>query len=323
MSAVGDFEAAPVPLAAIQAGLERTGMRVASGTHALDLSEAQQAARQFGTPPLWVKSIGERHPRFCMELDNAADLPLGFVQASHRSTVPGVYVQQAVRGTVYRMYLDRSDTGCAPVILEAELGVDSQYRVVMEIVVHQKLDPALRDALLEAAAAAAALVQDPRRWLELELVWTSEGPTVTDLWLSEEPTAIATVLRGAGLDRLMRGEGGIPALAVAWISSRSGVVRKIEGVDSARAEEGVLSADVLVSVGDTIGHVIDKASRDRLGFVLSAVVCSSRARMRACPRSDGLRRRDRARAWPRAPRTPAASPEPTCSFRASRTRACR
>lgn len=59
------------------------------------------------------------------------------------------------------------------------------------------------------------------------------------------------------------------SVALEWLYSRSGIVESIAGVEATRNLPGVQAVQLNVSVGDTLGHVLDAASRDKLGYVVT------------------------------------------------------
>jgi len=260
---------AEVPLLAIAPAITGAGFDVAPAMLVRDVTDGVRWVAGLEDGPLWIKSVGQGHPRFCMNLDHRADLPLGIRQARKRSTFPGVLVERALHGEVYRIHLHRHRTDAQPVILRADLSGESHYRVVELLVLDTHLDHVVRDALVRLTRACAEALEDDRPWLELEVVVDPRRYALTDVWLSHEPTVMARALHDAGLDAFLHGETPEPALAVAWLTSRSGVIRAIEGLDAALASDGVIYVSIAARVGETVGHVIDKASRDRLGYVLA------------------------------------------------------
>ncbi|MBI1317346.1 MAG: hypothetical protein GC168_00170 [Candidatus Hydrogenedens sp.] len=259
-----------VPFLDIAERLEQDGVRVAPGILACDRDEGRLAAAQGARGPLWLKSVGEGNPRFCMELQFPEDLSLGFIQAIQRSTSNAVLVQRGENGPVYRLHCDRELRPVSPVMAEASLAPDSPYRVVMELTLPGDLSSERAQQLSAIARRTEALLEDDsRRWLEIEVVCTEAGPVLTDVWLSSTPTVIMTALQRAGLDGMPHGGDNGSAFSVAWLRSRSGVIRRIEGLERARALRSVVDVVVHATLGDVVGHVVDKQSRDRLGYVLA------------------------------------------------------
>lgn len=277
-----DTAAQNVPLMDIAARIEREGVQTAPGVLATERDAGALAAARLGNGPLWIKSVGEGHPRFCMELQYPEDLPLGFVQAARRSTTHAVLVQRGVEGLAYRLHCDRRQRPLTPLIAEASLAPDSPYRVVMELTLPVALNRERAEALQFIAHTVDRLLEhDPRPWLEVEAVWSDKGPVLTDVWLDGEPTEVMAALRQAGLDTVMNGAVPDRALSVAWLRSRSGVIRRIEGVERALALRSVIDVYVRARPGDVVGHVVDKDSRDRLGYVMASGATPADARNHA------------------------------------------
>ncbi len=57
------------------------------------------------------------------------------------------------------------------------------------------------------------------------------------------------------------------AVAIAWIPARPGRLARVEGLAVARCMPGVLTVSVRAQEGDIVGHAMDAAARDRIGFL--------------------------------------------------------
>lgn len=57
-------------------------------------------------------------------------------------------------------------------------------------------------------------------------------------------------------------------VALRWLRSRSGIVESVDGASDVLAMNGVLSLQVDVKPGNQLGHVLDRYSRDRLGYLV-------------------------------------------------------
>ena len=57
--------------------------------------------------------------------------------------------------------------------------------------------------------------------------------------------------------------------AVGWIPTHSGMVMSMEGIEEARTLAGVRQVRVSAKPGDVMGHVVDVATRDRVGYVIA------------------------------------------------------
>lgn len=58
------------------------------------------------------------------------------------------------------------------------------------------------------------------------------------------------------------------AATLRWLRSRSGIVESVNGVNDVLALPGVQMLQVDVEVGETLGHVVDRHTRDRLGYLV-------------------------------------------------------
>jgi hypothetical protein len=68
---------------------------------------------------------------------------------------------------------------------------------------------------------------------------------------------------------------------VLWLEVSAGRVVTIQGIESARASEGILTVHVPAEIGDTMPHCVDEPTRDRRGYVVAVGHNLAEARRRA------------------------------------------
>jgi len=56
---------------------------------------------------------------------------------------------------------------------------------------------------------------------------------------------------------------------VQWLETHSGVVKSVKGGDAAAAQPGIITVELAVREGDIMRHVVDKESREKVGFVIA------------------------------------------------------
>jgi hypothetical protein len=75
--------------------------------------------------------------------------------------------------------------------------------------------------------------------------------------------------------RLLQGEALLPptpvsqAVSLQWLSSRSGIVEEIVGVEDAVEMLGIYTVELCVEVGTRLGHVLHTESRNEIGYVVA------------------------------------------------------
>lgn len=240
--------------------------------------EAARAAALEPGYPVWIRAGHE----FCVRVEQPTDLPMAVAQAEKRSGGP-VLVQKAVAGDTYRLVGFKIGRAFHPVeILRIDFP-DSVYRVPLAISVPCGLGGGPYGRILEAARPAGVALPPGYHYVEMEFVLAEEMLVLTHVSSSDAPdTATAKVLYQAyGLAltsdaRLVAAKyppQSVPTRELGaawhWLKPDTGVVVEIEGLEAARAEPGVCEFLLDVQPGDTLGHVVDLASRDRVGHVLA------------------------------------------------------
>lgn len=231
-----------------------------------DVPEAAAIARHLSYP-LWIRSTGEPDPRFCITLHSPDDLPLACAQAVKRSGSGKLLLQRATEGTTLRVWFPPETKPQEAQALAATHSTESAYRLVDALVNNAVPEPVarfgdwLRAAMLEADG-----------WFEGEFSLVDSQAYLTGLWHCDAPhPAVAA---------LVEAKGGAYS-AVHWLQSRSGLVTGIEGESKAAAMPGIVGVHVAAAPGTILSHVIDEASRDRLGFVVAKGDTAEQALQRA------------------------------------------
>ena len=245
---------------------------------------AAEAGLDYIEPPCWLRNFaGSAAPR-CLRLDHAEDLPLLFAKAGEKSPGKCVLLQKAPTGDLYRVVGFKLGRDYHPVEVIRERSAEGPYRVPAALTVGDQIAGAPYEAMLRLARRAAAALPPFHGPLEIELVLDDAAPILTDL--RPQPTfslLVEAALRlalGVNLreDTLRVAMGDAPQLApvenlaaaVRMLDSHSGIVESVEGIEAARRVKNVRLVAVQAQPGDVVGHAIDEAAREQVGYVAAA-----------------------------------------------------
>lgn len=234
--------------------------------------------------PLWVES-GRAFGRACrFRVDHAADLPLVLNKARKQAPGSPVLLRCAVDGPLFRMIGFHVGREYVPVEV-IEVGIlDGFYAVPMTVTLPPGCSGRAYQQIVGLAAQAGRVLPTGHYLAEIEFGIVGDTGVLTGI---QRLTAVEPVSRqilqlalGIDLDSdFLRVASGLPpcqtprrALAVAarWLTSHSGHVESIAGIDAARALAGVQEVCVATRVGDTLRHVTCLESRDRVGYVIAS-----------------------------------------------------
>jgi len=244
------------------------------------IEAAEQTAVDLGWPA-WI-SAG---PLWRMRVENPDDLPLAWAKAQKHlpQADAGVLVQADVQGDRCRLLGCKVQRAFYPVeILSERLSADV-FGVPMEICVPAGLAAARYSHLVELSKRAGAALPQGGYYVEMEWVVSADAIALVGIHASEMPDPVLVQLmqfaQGIDLETDVRRAAAFDwprsaprrdmAAAVCWLTSHSGVVESISGIEAAEAVPGVQKVVVRVRPGDILGHVTDIPSRDRLGYLLA------------------------------------------------------
>ena len=233
--------------------------------------------------PLWVSpcAVCSGSPR--MRVDQEADLVLAMNKARKNSRTGLIHIQRALEGPLFRLYGFQFNGGYFPTEVVEEILPPSPYAVPAGAGVPANLSGAAYQQLVSASQKVVRTLPPGDCMLEMEFAVLDGAPTLAGIQVALPPNEVVIRLLelayGIDLDadmlRVAMGEAprevatrGLAA-AARWLRSHSGIVEEILGVDAAQALAGVREVHVNVSPGLTLGHVVDEASRDRLGYVVA------------------------------------------------------
>ena len=247
------------------AGLPAAPVWVAGGSPAYGGEDALEKG-------LWVKAGSRAGQGFCMRVHHPADLPLALSKAKKLGKGAAPLVQAAVEGKAI-VLLGRWIEGLFQVLARARVEMtEGMFRIPIAYSTPPDLNPAEHAALDRATAALSELPYTDGAMVAAEIVVSGMGMVLTDL----HPMPAACPVFLEALDISFGTEwrrGALPedsAMALRWLPSPSGQVVTVDGVDAARAMDGVCRVVVNARPGDTLRHATDTTSRDRTGYVIAA-----------------------------------------------------
>jgi biotin carboxylase len=245
------------------------------------LEDAETAVKELGLPVV-VKPVDAADSRGAYRLDHIEELPLAFAKARRSSPTATLLLEEFLEGDAFAVdgVLVQGAFHFAAVVARETCPPPFLFDMALHTL--PDLNEASQVALLGEAEAALAAIGLTDAVFHVELTLTESGPRVVEVSTCV-PRHIGTHLLPAacGIDLLaeaLRFALGFPpgqeaspecGAALCWISSNSGIVTSIEGVDQARALPGVEQVEITTEPGKRLGHAVDIPSRDAVGWVLA------------------------------------------------------
>jgi biotin carboxylase len=267
---------------AMREALRAQGVPGPSFRGAQSVEEAEAAAQEIGLPVV-VKPVDACGSRGVQRVDYIEDVSLAFVQALKHSRSKAVLLEAFMAGEEYNVYGLVFEGVYRPAGIAGKERSAPPYHYNTGIQMPAVVDAGTRDALVEAAETALRAIGFESGTALVEAIVTSEGPRIVEISGRSAAGRVATDLIpfAFGLDyvadslRVALGEAPRErqqyerGCALYWVPSHSGVVSRIEGLNGARDMPGVREVSIAVQPGDVLGHVVDCATRDRIGYVLA------------------------------------------------------
>jgi len=270
-----------------------------AGAQLLDLA-ALESLREGGDTlpvPAWVRSTCGDADASCMRVEHPSDFSLAMQKLRKRNPGGQLRIQPAVEGDIYRLLAFKTGRTLTPVDIVEESVTPSVYRVPLGMAMPMPRRGALHEAIGRVAAAVNRDLPPGHGYVEMEFVASPGGVALTDVQapahLSRELRDLVRLSLGVDLLRasLECALGRAPSIspttetgvAFTWLLTRSGVVTGLEGVEAARAMPGVMEVEIRAKEGDILSHVVDRASRERGGYIIArgATAAIAKARLEA------------------------------------------
>ncbi len=267
---------------ALREALDDAGLPNPSYASAATLTQAERAVQDIGLPVI-VKPVDGNASRGVMRIDHFEDLSLAFRTALEASRCNLVMVEAFMEGEEYNvdglMYDGRYILGG----ITGKERSSAPYRFDWGIYMPPRLSAEDETDIAEAVQRALDAVGLRFGTTHAEVMLTAQGPRIVEVagrpGGGRIPTDLIPLTYGmdfmADALRVCMGEPPqeqrrwVRGSAVYWIPTHSGVVADIQGVDEARALRSVREVVLSVKVGDTLRHVVDCATRDKVGYILT------------------------------------------------------
>lgn len=268
--------------AAMREALAAGGAGLVPFRRAESREEAEAAASAMGLPVI-VKPADGNASKGVQQVEHIEDVSLAFAKAAARSASGAVIVETFVEGAEFNVdglvYEGQFTLG-------GITGKDVSplpFRYDMGIWMPPMLPPETEEAIVHAVDEALVAIGYHTGTVHAEVIVGPEGARIVEIAGRPGGGRIPTDLipRSYGWDytadslRIALGEAPIGArvtsrgTAVYWVQAPSGVVADIIGVENARAMDGIFDVVMTVREGDTLGHIIDCATRDAIGYVMA------------------------------------------------------
>jgi len=277
------------PLAAARVS-DRLAVRQALQEHAIPVprfmsarssKEAEAAAQAIGTPALVMPAdTGGRVTR----VDYLADVSLAFDQARRHASSDTVLLEEYLDGDAFCVDALIHEGGFVLGGIARKERSTSSYQYDTGIVMPASVDTELRQAVIDLALQALAAIGFTLGAAHIDILVTPDGPRVVDIACCPEGVRVSIDLvpLACGMDfladSLCIAVGEPPqespqyerSAAILWIPCGSGIVTDIQGVDEAAAIPGIQEVTVAAKPGDVMQHIVDCATRDKVGYVIAA-----------------------------------------------------
>lgn len=275
---------------AMREALSKAGVPDVPFRSASDVEDAVAAAEELGVPVI-VKPADGNASKGVQQVDHIADVSLAFARASKMSASGTVLIEAFIPGEEFNVDGLVHD---GVFYLGGITGKDLSplpYRYDLGIWMPPLVDKETSDLIGSTVEHAVSAIGYTRGTVHVEVMLSPEGPRVVEMAGRPGGGRIPTDLipRTYGWDytadsiRVALGLApeGRPQLqgatSVYWVKAPSGAVDAITGIEEARASEGVFDIVMKVKPGDCLGHIIDCATRDKIGFVMTEADTPDRA----------------------------------------------
>lgn len=266
-----------------RARLFAQGVAVVEGYLSSSRDEAEAAGKRLGTP-LLVRPAAPGEDPSPQVVDYLEDMCLAFLQVERRSLNKSVLLERYFGWAEYDFYGLLHE---GKLVREAICGIEVSgppYLVDAALFIPAPLPKGDQEAICSVSRAALDAIGYRNGAVHLRLALTGKGPVVVGighacvagphmvelLRLAYGADCTADLIRVALGEAPQVEEAALRGAACCWIPARSGFVERITGAEEALAAPGVETVAISVRPGDQVGHIADRASRDRIGYVLAS-----------------------------------------------------
>lgn len=247
-----------------------------------DLAQAERIAETRGMP-VWVRALGTGGRSHCRLIEHTADLPLAFESAHRRFDGGLVALQQPLDGACYRVPGFKVNRDFFPVEVLSECFIRGAFRVPRAWTLPCGLGGGEFTEVIALSKKAAAALPPCHGYMEFEIVLDGGHPVLNNITMPPAPHPLLVSMARCSLGIDLRAQclrvalGQTPDLsptrglgaAACFLSARSGMVEEIRHLEQAAAIPGVVSIVMRAKIGDTLGHIVDDVSREKVGCAIS------------------------------------------------------
>ena len=267
---------------AMRRTLSGSGVSQPTFCAAANEQEALSAAETVRLPVV-VKPCDGSGSEGVRRVDHLEDMPLAFVQAKRASKNGMVLVESFVEGR--HVTVDGAVQCGSFRPISAHGSIPAPMPCCYDQAVYTPMEDELMRKLAGAAGSVAKALKLTGGIFSAEFIQAADSFFLVELHpyplhlrlpadllgLTGDASAVAGALRACTGEPPAKTGAPAPAhsAAISWIPTRSGVVTSIEGLQEARAVAGVRQVRVAAKPGDVMGHVVDVATRDRVGYALA------------------------------------------------------
>jgi biotin carboxylase len=267
---------------ALRQALAAKGLPNPAYREAIDPDEAANAARDIGFPVI-VKPVDGYAGLGVSRVDHSEDMALAFPLAQRHSAQGVVIIESFLKGPEYSVEGIKVDGEFHVFAIAGRERTNSSHPCPKAIFMPAEVTTSTQGSLVAMARASLTAIGMMTGPAHVEFIMTETDPHVIEIGAYTGAARIESSLMAlsTGIDTLRAsvqvaiGET-LPAFnsttkgaAACWLEARPGVVTFVEGLDEAQRLPGVERVHVGVQPGDTISHVRDCVSRDRIGHVLA------------------------------------------------------
>lgn len=263
---------------------------------------AEQIVDRLGVPVVFKPVDGSRG-RGTLVIRDVADAPLAFARAANASVSGRVLLEEYIEGQEFRVVCHRGQETWSTLMVFSNVPSETDHLFDRALVAPVRVAGPLRGRLRSEVRAVMGIVGGIQGVVVLEFMVSGDQIRLVELGHINEYPALATELFPAisGTDLLevdVASVLGTPfenrphfkvSGAVWWLSSRSGMVSAVHGIDKAQAVPGVARVKVNAAVGTVLGHQVDGPSRDAVGYIVATARSPQRALEKAQYASEYVR----------------------------------
>jgi biotin carboxylase len=268
---------------AMRRALAGSGVMQPTFCAAADEQEACAAAETVRLPVV-VKPCDGSGSAAVRQVDHIEDMPLALVQAKRASKTGLALVESFIEGR--HVTIDGAFCCGSFRPLSAHGSLPAPPPCCYDQAVYEPLEDELVEKLAAIAGTIAKAMKLTAGIFSAEFIQSANSFFLVELhpypshlrlpWdfieVAGESIAIAGCLRacaGEAPQPAAPSSGQTYSAAICWIPTHSGMVVSVDGIQEARAVAGVRHVRVAAKPGDLMGHVVDAATRDRVGYAVA------------------------------------------------------